>query len=365
MNIKRINKSLHKWLSILFGVILFIICITGAMLVFQKEILELSHPSHYKIKAGKEKAISLDRLIPIVNKQLENNSVASVEISKDRNRTYKMSLKEGFRVVAFVNQYTGEVVGEYAPQEHIFFSIMRLHRWLLDSTRTWGKNLVGWTAIVFILLIITGLSYFSKKAKENYIIHFNKGSRRLVFGLHNTLGVYASILLLIMAFSGLMWSFDWYRNGVFHLFGDKTQPNTGHQKRERKRGSDETTLAINVSQWQNILEKTLNASGKYDYVKISDGNVSAHPDNTYRTRVQDKYTFDPQTSEITDTVLFKDQDVKTRVWAWAYSLHVGDYWGIWSKVLSFLACLIGASLVVTGYYIMISRWLRKHRTKKL
>lgn len=365
MKIKKLNKSLHKWLSIPLGAILFIVCLTGAALVFQKEILELSNPHHYKVSEVKGQAIPLDKLVPIINGKLGDNTISGVEVSNDPKRTYKMSLSEGFRVTVFVDQYTGEIVGKYAPQDHAFFSIMRLHRWLLDSSRTWGKNIVGWSTVAFIIIIITGLLYRSKKTKDNYVIHFNKGSRRLIFGLHNTLGIYASILLIIFSLSGLMWSFDWYRNGVFALFGDKPQTTEGEPKRERRGGKQsKDKKTINVAQWQNVLDKTLTTDSGYDYIKVSDGSISAHPDNTYRTRVQDKITFNSKTGEITQKVLFSDQDVKTKVWAWAYSLHVGDFWGIWSKILAFITCLIGASLPATGYYMTIKQWIKKRRRRK-
>lgn len=362
MKIKRINKTLHKWLSIPLGIILFVICITGAMLVFQKEILELSNPHHYRIKKVSGNPIPLDRLIPMVNAQLEDNSVASVEVSKEPNKTYKMSLTEGFRVTAFVNQYTGEVVGQYAVREHAFFSIMSMHRWLMDGTRTWGKYIVGWSTLLFVFIVITGFFYRNKRSKDNYVIHFNKGTKRMIFGLHNTLGVYASLVLIICALSGLMWSFDWFRNGVFTVFG---APAEEQQSGNNRRGGDgkKEKATINYVSWQSALENVLAEDSDYDYVKISNGAVSAHPDNTYRTRVQDKITFDKNTGEIKKTVLFEDQDVKSRVWAWAYSLHVGDYWGIWSKILTFIVCLIGASLPITGYYMTIKRWKEKRRKR--
>lgn len=357
MTPKKFNHLLHKWLSIPLGLIISVICLTGAALVFQKEILELSNPSHYFVDEIKGEPISLDKLVPMVNAKLDNNTVASVMVTDDPQRTYTMGLAEGFRVSVFVNQYTGEIMGRYAVRESGFFTIMALHRWLLDSTHSWGKYIVGWSTLLFIVILITGLCYINKRSKENYRIYFNKGTVRLVLGLHNTLGTYAALVLIICSLSGLMWSFEWFRNSVFTLSGAEMTTNEDRGARPAKKEKEE----INTLHWQTALENTMKADPKFDYVRVSDGMASLHPNTTYRTRVQDKYMFDSNSGEITKVIPFAQQDVKSRVWAWAYSLHVGDYWGMWSKVFTFIICLIGGTLPITGYYFTLKKKANKRK----
>jgi uncharacterized iron-regulated membrane protein len=54
-----------------------------------------------------------------------------------------------------------------------------------------------------------------------------------------------------------------------------------------------------------------------------------------------------------------DQDAPNGVKAWVYQLHTGKWGGIYSKILYFIACLIGTSLPITGYWLWLSR--RKKR----
>lgn len=49
---------------------------------------------------------------------------------------------------------------------------------------------------------------------------------------------------------------------------------------------------------------------------------------------------------------------------WINSLHMGNYWGIWSKIFTFIAALIGASLPVTGYYLFYIKEKNKFERKK-
>lgn len=365
---RRFFKKLHKWLSIPVGIILTIVCLTGAILVFQDEILELANPSHYFVEEIKTTPIALDELVPMVNAQLDTNSVADVKIFSDPKRTYTMSLTKGFRTSVFVDQYTGEITGKYAFRESPFFTIMSLHRWLMDGSRTWGKYTVGISTLIFVFILISGfIIWFPRKAKKKHFkINFTKGRKRLFYDLHSVLGAYACLLLLVCALTGLMWSFEWYRNSAFRIFGAEVpkEQERGKQKGDKEKGKKED---LNLAHWQTVFNNLKASNSNYEYIRMQDGAADVHLQSAMVSRATDKYKFDKNTGEIVSTTLYKDQDKATRVWGWAYSLHVGNYWGIWSKILTCLASLIAASLPLTGYYLFFVKKKnkkRKHRKVK-
>lgn len=115
MTTRKFFKKVHLWLSLPVGLIITIICITGAILSFETEILEVYYPERYFVKEVKESKIPVDQLIPIVNTQLKDNTVASIKINSNPERTYIASLANGFRISAFVDPYTGELKGIYNP----------------------------------------------------------------------------------------------------------------------------------------------------------------------------------------------------------------------------------------------------------
>ncbi len=45
-----------------------------------------------------------------------------------------------------------------------------------------------------------------------------------------------------------------------------------------------------------------------------------------------------------------------------YSVHTGNWGGIITRILAFLAAMTGASLPVTGYYLWLRRILRHKNT---
>src|SRR5690554_3560964 len=104
---RKFFTNIHLWLSIPAGLILSVVCLTGALLSFDKEILEWIYPERYFVEhtAGRE-PLPIEELVAMANDQLSNNSVANIQISSDRSRTYTLGLKEGMRVSAFQNPYT-------------------------------------------------------------------------------------------------------------------------------------------------------------------------------------------------------------------------------------------------------------------
>ncbi|WP_368351027.1 PepSY domain-containing protein, partial [Phocaeicola dorei] len=66
--------------------------------------------------------------------------------------------------------------------------------------------------------------------------------------------------------------------------------------------------------------------------------------------------------EIDEVVLYKDAEKAGKIRGWIYSVHVGSWGGMLTRLLTFIAALIGATLPLTGYYLWIKRiWRKKSR----
>ncbi|MDO4930689.1 MAG: PepSY domain-containing protein [Bacteroidales bacterium] len=234
---KKIFRQLHLWLSVPFGLIVTLICFSGAMLVFEQEVNEATDHDLYYVASAKGQPLPIDVLVAAVQSTLPDSvEVTGVSISPDSTRAYQVALSKPRRAAVTVDQYTGQVKGRI--ERSAFFSTMfRLHRWLLDSFTpgggtSVGKVVVGISTIVFIIVLITGIVIWwprSRRAlKESLKIPFRRGSHRFWYGLHVAGGMYALVFILAMALTGLTWSFSWYRTGFYALFGAELTQNNGH-----------------------------------------------------------------------------------------------------------------------------------------
>lgn len=375
---RKIFRNIHLWLSVPFGILITLICFSGAALVFEKEVMELCHRELYFVKKVEAAPLPMEQLMTKVAATLPDGvSVTGVNISSDPERAYQVTLSKPRRASMYVDQYTGEITGKYerAP----FFNFMfRMHRWLLDSMKQdggifWGKMIVGTSTLMFVFVLISGVVVWwprTRKALKNSLkIVANKGWRRFWYDLHVAGGMYALVFLLAMALTGLTWSFQWYRTGFYKTFGVEVQPSMGHGnaaanstakggKRDGKPEGREGRGAHRYSpytNWQQVYEQLAEANPDYKQISVSDGSASVAVPRFGNQRGTDRYKFNPRNGEITETTLYKDLDNSGKIRGWIYSVHVGSWGGMLTRILTFVAALIGASLPLTGYYL----WIRK------
>ena len=375
---RKIFRNIHLWLSVPFGILITLICFSGAALVFEKEVMELCHRELYFVKKVEAAPLPMEQLMTKVAATLPDSvSVTGVNISSDPERAYQVTLSKPRRASMYVDQYTGEITGKYerAP----FFNFMfRMHRWLLDSMKQdggifWGKMIVGTSTLMFVFVLISGVVVWwprTRKALKNSLkIVANKGWRRFWYDLHVAGGMYALVFLLAMALTGLTWSFQWYRTGFYKTFGVEVKPSMGHGnaaanatakggKRDGKPEGREGRGAHRYSpytNWQQVYEQLAEANPDHKQISVSDGSASVAVPRFGNQRGTDRYKFNPRNGEITETTLYKDLDNSGKIRGWIYSVHVGSWGGMLTRILTFVAALIGASLPLTGYYL----WIRK------
>ena len=220
-------RKFHLWVSVPFGIVMTITCFTGALLVFEKEITALCVGDITVVTpVGKPLPVSViaDKVDATLPADVD---VKGVVVSSSPDEAYRVNLSKPKKAAVYVNQYTGEVIGkdERLP---FFRTVFRLHRWLMDSNPGegkvfWGKMIVGASTLAFVVILLTGLVIWwprSRKMLGNRLqIALKKGKNRFWYDLHVAGGFYAMLLLLVMALTGLTWSFGWYRNGAYSLFG--------------------------------------------------------------------------------------------------------------------------------------------------
>lgn len=398
---KKIFRKIHLWLSVPFGLIITLVCFSGAMLVFENEANEWFRRDLYYVETVKESPLPMDKLLEKVATTLTDSvSVTGVSISSDPGRAYQVSLSKPRRASLYVDQYTGEVKGK-SERSGFFMFMFRMHRWLLDSMNPgnegifWGKMIVGVSTLLLVFVLISGIVIWwprTRKALKNSLkITATKGWRRFWYDLHVAGGMYALIFLLAMALTGLTWSFPWYRTAFYKVFGVEVQQRAaqGHEQksdaqkrdtklaahREKKREgndvrkgersrrpennhSDMYSVTSPFVYWQEIYDKLRRQNPEYKQISISSGTASVSFNRFGNQRASDRYSFNTDNGEFTETSLYQHQDKSGKIRGWIYSVHVGNWGGMFTRILTFIAALLGAALPLTGYYLWIKRLIK-------
>ena len=398
---KKIFRKIHLWLSVPFGLIITLVCFSGAMLVFENEVNEWFRRDLYYVETVKESPLPMDKLLEKVATTLPDSvSVTGVSISSDPGRAYQVSLSKPRRASLYVDQYTGEVKGK-SERSGFFMFMFRMHRWLLDSMNPgnegifWGKMIVGVSTLLLVFVLISGIVIWwprTRKALKNSLkITATKGWKRFWYDLHVAGGMYALIFLLAMALTGLTWSFPWYRTAFYKVFGVEVQQRAaqGHEQksdaqkrntklaahREKKREGNEVrkgersrrpennhsdmySVTSPFVYWQEIYDKLGRQNPEYKQISISSGTASVSFNRFGNQRASDRYSFNTDNGEFTETSLYQHQDKSGKIRGWIYSVHVGNWGGMFTRILTFIAALLGSALPLTGYYLWIKRLIK-------
>lgn len=138
-----------------------------------------------------------------------------------------------YRFSLLVTKEVLPLLGIEAGVEPFYKTVKKLHRWLFmvpDNPRgglSVRPIIVDVTAMCMSLVLLTGVVNWcptnKKMLKSRLKISTNKGFRRFVYDTHVSLGIYAFAFLFLMAVTGPVFSFGWYKQGMSKLFGHNSE----------------------------------------------------------------------------------------------------------------------------------------------
>ncbi len=231
----------------------------------------------------------------------------------------------------------------YASGDMPFFkTVMKLHRWLMlvpenpHGGMSAGRFVMGLSAIAATLILISGIVLWwprdGKRLKSNLSISFSHGWRRFMRDSHVALGAYACIFLLLMSLTGPVWSFGWYRSAAVAVIG-------GHEG-ERPGRKGEADIRAHTTDRSGRPEEAGKRHGASAGMQAGGrGQKPAAASGHRQERAGGGKAF-PQKTFI--------------------SLHTGKWGGVVTKVIYFLAVVIGGCLPISGYYL----WSKKASASK-
>ena len=380
---RKIINDIHLWLGIGSGIILFIVCLTGTILAFEQEIKSVLNKSTYKIDEKAEKKSIYD-IKNEIEKSGQYNVAEFIIIQNDYTALVIENEPKGIkahddheddhgpsRINLHINPFNGNILPEenFNNGNAFFLSVMKLHRWLLLDVKI-GRPIVGAATIIFIVLCVSGLILWipkkvkkAKQWKRGLTIKWKANWKRINYDIHNTLGFYALIPLLLMGLSGLIWSFPSYYNGLENVLGDKL----GKQRFD-------TTISIEKNIAKNKLtpvEDLINVTDSlkkdkafayritFPQEKQHSVMIRRKEKGFFATDASDKFQFNPHSGELLEVDYFKDWKFNEKVAALIRAIHIGSFMGTFSKIIYFICCLIASSMPVTGTLI----WINKLRKK--
>ena len=219
MNRKFLLK-LHLWLSLPLGIIITLICLSGATLVFKNEIRnalgmpKVVAPHGKSGKGGKDgKTASLQQEKSTVSHQCSPNGCSqcsskevchpSASAKDDASAKNNEAVKEKTSVVG--KSSSKDTPYGTTTKRDFFSYVTKFHTGLLMGSV--GKLIVTYTTLFFVFILLSGIFIFlpsnGKQLRQRFMVEWGKGAKRRLFDLHVSLGWWTLLWLLLLAVTGL------------------------------------------------------------------------------------------------------------------------------------------------------------------
>lgn len=369
-------------MGLISGVIMFIVCITACIFAFNEEIQDLLYPP-VQVSRQAKPVIPPSRIRMIVEEHFPGEPVTMVTYKKGRAITVIAKKWDDNPMFLFLNPYSGKVLEQRIMLNNttkFFYFIEEGHRTLWLPWET-GRLVVNYGTLIFVFLLITGLIWWYPKKwnkstrDKSFKIKWTAKWKRVNIDLHNVLGFYSLILLLILSLTGMIYGLKWFSKGLYwSTSGGASLPawkaTLSDTTKVNSRLSFEQALDQSVDR---TMQRFPDAAG-YTYRTPDTTNHSASieinaiasPGKTYadQSAYFDRYTGKEITKEAYYAASFKDAAFGTKLRRLNYDIHLGQVLGLPGKIIAFIVSLIGASLPVTGFIIWYNRKFGKKRKKK-
>jgi uncharacterized iron-regulated membrane protein len=348
--------KLHLYLGLTSAIFLLILGFTGAIIGFEQEIPRWLHPSLFYVKPATQ-TLSEAQLIHNVEQKFAPAHVRSIIFSRTPDFAQVMSIpatngdpRASTRV--FVDPYTGAILGSITGQtsdEKVLQAFHSFHlRIGLGDT---GKLIVSIAGAILVFEVVFGLILWWRLKRAT--IRLSGSWFRVFFDAHNAIGIYASLLLLLVAITGVVIGFDFFEPLIFTM--------THSEPLVQRRLPNSTPVAggnpIAADQAIDAARKAMPEG------TVAGMQLPAGPKGAYMVQMRTEETapsvhsfvvVDQYSGNVLGMQKFKSS-LGYRVIRFNRSLHTGDLLGIWGHIIMSLTSVVLIVMVLTGVVI----WWKK------
>src|SRR5680860_32079 len=407
--VKAATIWLHRWLSLVIGALLVVVTTSGAILVYEPEIVHWDEGSQLRsptpgLRAG-QPAVPLPDAVGRVAAYDEDFEPSTVHYSFDT--IVAESYESGRRVT--LDPQAGEVIGDFDINEHhgtvswfmalndnIHLCMLSCEEypgyqaWLVkevpgsgwlgfDGAKvTWGGLLLGVTGLLLMFMAVSGVWLWwptIKRWRHGFRLRTRKGRYARDYDLHQVIGMAAVPFLLIWGLTGAGFEFGWVANGWYAATpGEKPEESTFVSQEPDLDKGEKPPPDIGAAA---AMASAQRLAGDEEITGIEfPVPVKDDPTSTYLLYYADGFDpwvyggyagdtgigVDRSSGEAEVTYAGPGRPMASQLWEdWNYPVHAGIVVGQWWRIVWFVLGMVPLVLLITG----LSTWLFKRKVRKL
>lgn len=338
--------QLHLWIAWISAIPIILLCLTGAILSFEQEIFRWEHSNLYNLEISDQK-LTVGEVIKTYQTAEPPLRVNHLGIPQSPEHAYS-AYTSGGRV--FVNPYTGELsrLNDGFSISHLLIDV---HRRL--ATGAIGRQIAAISSLLLTITCIVGLVLWWPLRGKTFLRAWKRGQ---ALDWHNALGLVAMVPLIIMAITGMNFTWGHY---VWPIFEGDTPSQPPRPTATAPEGAQK--LPIDV-----VVEKALSLMPDVTWIGFQPSNNKSAAQAFFfsdGTNNNIQLFLDPYTGQ---ELARRGTDNKPKsMVGWVRSqfagLHTLHPFGRLATTIWGLLSLSGTVLVVTGMWISIKRWRRSKK----
>jgi uncharacterized iron-regulated membrane protein len=344
--VRRTLFQLHLIAAALAGVFIVVLGLTGSVMAFEDELDHLTHPRLFRV-APHGTTVPLRDLSARAAALHPGKPVVGYGFGVSPDLAWWVSVG-GAQV--FVNQYTGEVLGERSGPTWLS-QIHQLHLRLLAGET--GRTIVAWAGVVLVFLTLSGLYLWWPIKRIG--INAAAGGRRVWFDIHNAVGILSLVFLFLLALTGSVIGFERLTTPwLYRVTGSAPMSSNVAivPRPDIVRVTPEDAVGIARAALPGAVPIGVNVPGPKAAYRVA---LRYPEDRTPggRSRVY----VDPYGGAVVQAESSRTTAAGTRLINLNRALHTGDVFGVASKTVMSLVSLAVVLQAVTG----LMMWIRRKR----
>lgn len=377
----------HFILGLAFGFILLITATTGGLLSFEKEILKLINSKSYVVAVPNDvKKAQAHEMIAALKQHIPDAKINAVTLSSNPTSSAVITIassnpQQRKGINYYINPYTCELL-PHIQGESFFKTVEDIHRRLMLGNI--GKQLVGVSSIVLVILLFSGLYLYFPRLKRTFLASFtfsfkSKG-RYFLHSIHSSVGLWVLPLYLVAVLTGLYWSYDWYRQGLHTLSGvplpvkptmnvnKSSQTLTLEQnKKEPQLNRKKSTITVDTQlskafkMFEIFLQKEYSSATIRVPNKGSVYTISYFDEDIIHSRARNQMQIDIHSWELIKHERYENKPLNEKLISSMLPLHSGEYFGIIGQTLMFIASMLMPLFAITGLMLYLNRKQKKKK----
>lgn len=352
----------HFYAGLIVAPVILVAAVTGGIYVFAEEIEDAVYHDIYFVTPQQTAPLSFERQIEGARAlAAPGEEPAAIQLTDDdpaRATAIAFHTTDERHRYVFVNPYTSQATGQKIYEEGFMAIVLDIHRTLLagDIGRIVVELATGWG----IILAVTGIYLWWPRRREKvrgvWTLRIKTKPYTFVRDLHTVPGFYVSIFAVIVLVTGLFFSYFfgqgyWLASGAMGALPQEfvTPPVA---KEGPRAPIDQIVAAVRAQK----LHPRIYLSYPHEPTETYVAYIGDAASPTTRSAAW----VDPVTSEVIAVTTWDQATAMFKMSLLSYPLHVGSIYGLPTKILAVLVCLLFVAMTITG---VIMWWMRRPKGK--